>query len=429
MERLEPFLSLGLALAAGTLIGFEREQSRPTDETKESFLGGARTLPLFALVGAVSVLLSGSVGLWFPAIAFAGVVSLLALSFAADLRTGRHRGLTSEAALLLTFLLGALSATDGAFGSTETKVYVVLAVTVVATVLLSLKPRLHAFLRKASVEDVSATLKFLLVAVVVLPQLPRRTFGPLDVLNPFDIGLMAVLIAGISFTGYVAIRLLGPSRGVLVTAAVGGLASSTAVALSFSGRAKQTPELRHGCALAVVLASTIMFPRVLVEVAVVNAALLPRVALPIAAMGLGGLVASFILWRRTQHRQGAPEVVFHNPFELGTAIKFAALFALVLLGAKAATTFFGSAGSYLAGALAGLTDVDAITLSMANLSRESIPHKVASTTIFIGAVSNTLVKAGIATVVGGWAFGREVALAFGGIVAAGGLGLVVMWLV
>ncbi len=428
MERFEPFLSLGLALASGLLIGFEREQSRPAEGSNESFLGGARTLPLFALVGAVSVLLAESLGLWLLAVSFAGLVVLLAVSFAADLRAGRHPGLTSEAALVLTFLLGALSATRGTFDATETKVYVVLSVTVVATLLLSVKPRLHAFLRRASAEDVYATLKFLLVAVVVLPQLPRQTFGPLDVLNPFDIGLMVVLIAGISFTGYVAIRLLGARRGLLLTAAVGGLVSSTAVTLSFSGRARQTPALRHGCALAVVLASTIMFPRVLVEVAVVNAALLPKVALPICAMGIAGLASSYFLWRRTRRGEDSPEVSFHNPFELGTAIKFALLFALVLLGAKAASSWLGNAGSYLAGALAGLTDVDAITLSMASLSRDTIPHEVAATTIFIGAVSNTLVKAGIATVAGGWAFGREVALAFAAVTAAGALGLVVLWL-
>jgi uncharacterized membrane protein (DUF4010 family) len=239
--------------------------------------------------------------------------------------------------------------------------------------------------------------------------------------------VMVALIAGISFSGYVAIRLLGPRRGLGVTGFIGGLVSSTAVTLTFSGRAREAPALRTACALAVVLASSIMFPRILVVVAVVNAALLPLVAPPIAAMGIAGLVASWILWRHSERTERSPDIEFRNPFELSSAIKLALVFVAVLLGAKAATVYFGDKGSYIAGVLGGTTDVDAVTLSMASLARGGLSEKVAATTIYLGSVSNTLVKAGMAIVVGGWDFGRLVLIAFAALLAAGGLSLAALW--
>lgn len=428
MDTYEPFLSLGLALVAGLLIGFEREQSQAAATDASSFLGGVRTHPLFALVGAVSMLLSRQLGLAVVLLSLGAMVAFLAIAYVDDVRSDRSRGLTSEAAFLLSFLLGALAASNQIVAPIERKVFLVASTAVVATILLSLKPRLHSFIRRASAEDVWATMKFLLVAVVVLPLLPNQTFGPLDVLNPFQIGLMVALIAGISFTGYIAIRLLGPRRGLGVTGVVGGLASSTAVTLTFSNRAREVPALRTSCALAIVLASAIMFARVLVEVAVVNPGLLPLVSPPMAAMAVAGLVASWLLWRRSGQTERSPDIELTNPFELSSAIKLALLFALVLLGAKAGTVYLGSKGTYLAGVLGGLTDVDAVTLSVASLAKTTLAAKVAATTIYLGTVSNTLTKAGIAIVVGGWEFGRQILLTFAAILGAGLAGVGLLWI-
>jgi uncharacterized membrane protein (DUF4010 family) len=427
MERYEPFISLGLALVAGLLIGFEREQSQSSSRDTEPFLGGVRTYPLFALVGSVSMLLSRQLGAVVVFLALAAMTTFLAIAYVDDVRRGVSRGLTSEAAFLLTFLLGVLATVESTILPVSRKAFVVISAAVVATLLLSLKPRLHTVSRRVSSEDVLATMKFLLVAVVVLPLLPNRTFGPLDVLNPFEIGLMVALIAGISFSGYVAIRLLGPRRGLGVTGIVGGLASSTAVTLTFSGKARELPALRISCALAVVLASSIMFPRVLVEIAIANANLLPRVSPPIAAMGIAGLIASWRLGRRSSRLETAPDVDLKNPFELSSAIKIALLYAVVLFGAKAATVYFGSKGTYAAGVLGGLTDVDAITLSMASLAKTSLSDQVAATTIYLGTVANTMVKAAIATAIGGWEFGRLVLVAFSAVLVAGLVGLAAIW--
>lgn len=429
MNEYEPFLSLGLALSAGLLIGLEREQSAPLEESEGGFLGGARTYPIFALVGACTMLLARQVGLPVVVFGFLATLAFLVIGYSHDVKNGGDRGLTSEASLLLCFLLGAIALTEGVVEPPKQKIFVVLAVAVVATLLLSIKPSLHSFIRKASKDDVYATLKFLVVAVVVLPLLPDRALGPLQAINPYNLGLMVVLIAGISFVGYVGIRILGPERGIGLTGLIGGLVSSTAVTLSVSGRARQEPRLSGLCALAVVLASSIMFPRVLFEVAVVNEGLVVELAVPMVAMGLAGVLASAVIFRRSSREKAAAGVQFSNPFELSTALKFALLFGGVLFATKAATTYLGTGWTYLASLVAGAADADAVALSMANLAKNgAISREVAVTSTLIGVASNTAVKAVLATVVGGWAYSRQIAVAFAAILAAGGVGLAVVWL-
>ena len=431
MEPYEPFASLGLAVAAGLLIGLERERSKPSDDSRLSFLGGARTHPLLALVGGAAMLSARELGLVAVVVPFGALIVFLALNYAGDVWRDVHRGITSEAAFLLSFLLGVLALTHRVLEPKQ-KIFAVASIAVVATFLLSAKPTLHPLARRISTEDVTGTLKFLIVAVVVLPLLPDRTYGPLDVLNPFQIGMLMVLISGLSFAGYAAIRLLGARRGLGLTGLIGGLVSSTAVTLSMSRRARERPEIVESAALAVVLASTVMFVRVVVIVAVVNPGLRGEVAYPMGLAVAGGAAASLALWLRSgRARPGAQEIAFSNPFDLAAALKFALLFAGILLGSKAATTYLGTAGTYAAGVVAGSTDVDAITLSMAKLAANggSLSHRVAATTIFLGTASNTIVKGVMATVVGGWEFGRRVLGAQLAILVAGTVGAALAWLV
>ncbi len=427
----EPFVSIGVALAAGLLIGFEREQSQPADAPTIGFLGGARTFPLFALVGALSVLLGHGNWLFFPLVSFLGMLGLVTISYADDVRKERDRGLTTEAALLITFLLGALAATRNLIVPEGRRVIVVLGCAVVVTLLLSSKPRLQQLVRVVSRDDLYATLKFLIIAVLILPLLPNQTFGPLQVLNPWNIGLMVALIAGVSFVGYVAIRILGPGRGLAVTALIGGLVSSTAVTMASAGRAKREPGLVTPAALAILLASTIMNLRVLFEVAVVHRPLVIPLLPPIGAMFILGCAASALLYRRANLQQvsfSSAEVNFKNPFELGSAIKSGLLFALILLGAKAAQLYAGTKGMYLAALFAGTTDVDAITLSTANLAHAGLPRQVAMTTIVIGAMSNTLVKGVMAVAIGGVALARPVLGSFAAMIVAAAMALGIGWL-
>jgi uncharacterized membrane protein (DUF4010 family) len=431
VESYEPFLSLGVAVGIGLLVGFERERAaRSADEARE-LTAGARTYPLIALAGALSVLIGRAAGWWIVLPAMLAAVAPLIIAFWFDAKSKREHGGTSEAAALVVFLLGALSQAEEVLQPVEHRLIVSSSIGVLVTLLLSVKMPLHRFLAKTSRQDVFATLKFLVVAAVVLPLLPDRTYGPLDVLNPFEIGLMIALIAGIGFVGYVATRIVGPDRGIAITGIVGGLASSTAVTLAFSGRARTDPHLRGACSVAVILASTIMFVRVIVEVAVVNRDLLPRVVVPFSVMTVvAGIAAGIMYWRDTRAKEngGEPmreEVELSNPVELSAAVKFGLLYGGVLLASKAADTFLGTGGTYVAALVAGLTDVDAITLSMAKLAREGLlSETVAVRAILIGTASNTAVKAGLAVVLGGFRFGRVVLAAFVAALVAGGVTMV-----
>ncbi len=429
MGPYELFASLGVAAAAGLLIGLERERSK-AGERAEAFLGGARTHPVLALAGGVATLAARELGAVAFAVPFVALILFLGLSYAGEVWRDRHRGLTSECAFLVSYLLGALALTRDVIPSTPHKLAAVASVAVITTFLLSAKPMLHPLVRRISTEDVTSTLEFLIVAVVVLPLLPDRTYGPYDVLNPFRIGVLMVLISALSFAAYVAIRLLGARRGLGVTGLLGGLVSSTAVTLSMAGRARERPQIADSAALAVMLASTVMFARVLVIVTLVNPGLRGHVALPMVAGIGGGLLASLFLWNRSGRAVTREETVaLANPFELSAALKFALVFAVVLVGSKAATHLFGSAGTYAAGLLAGLTDVDAITLSVAKLAGDGgVAPEVAATTIFLGTASNTITKGVMGAVVGGWGFGRRVLGAQLAVLAAGAAGAALAWL-
>lgn len=407
MERFEPYTSLGLSLLVGLLLGVEREQSRPR-EAGRAFFGGIRTYPLVALTGAVATLLSGQLGPWPLVVGGAGLVTLLAVGYFRDSSAG-HPGATTELSALLTYLLGALSAAD-VIQPFEKRVFIIAAVAVVATVLLSLKPQLQRFTSTLSNEDVFATLKFLVLAVVILPLLPDQGFGPWEVLNPFSIGVFVCLIAGVDFVGYLAMRFLGANRGMLVTGAIGGLASSTAVTLAAAGRAKETPLIAPLAAISALVASSVMFARLLVVLAAVEARLMQSLLLPMgvmAAVMLGG--TGLVYFREGRRHQAASEVKLSNPFELSAALKFGAFFVGVLLVSRWAQQTFGSGGSYVTGALAGLTDVDAISLSMARLVKSGqVDVQVARTTVVIAASANTVTKSLMALVLGGRAMGVRV---------------------
>jgi len=303
MDSYEPVASLAIALVAGLLVGFEREQSSEANGDPATFVGGARTYPVFSLLGASTALLARQLGAVTVLLGFVGTLAFLLVSYADNLRRGHGHGLTTPGAFLLTFCLGALACSRGVLEPFRERALVVASVAVVTTLLLSIKPALHGFLHRASKQDVFATLKFLVVAVVALPLLPNESLGPLQALNPRLIGTMVVFIAGIGFAGYLAIRLLGAHRGMLLTGLIGGLVSSTAVTLSFSGRAREEPRLASSCATAVTMASAIMFGRVLFVVAVIDAPLVRRLGLPLGAMFLAGLTVSWLQLRRG--RKGA----------------------------------------------------------------------------------------------------------------------------
>jgi uncharacterized membrane protein (DUF4010 family) len=205
-----------------------------------------------------------------------------------------------------------------------------------------------------------------------------------------------VLISGLNFASYILVKVVGAEHGIGLTGILGGLVSSTAVTLGFSQRSKTEPQAAEALTLGILLAWTVMFFRVLLAVAVVNIALAQRLGIGIGLMALVSLGICAWLWWRSRTQTKGTVKSGPNPFELSEAIKFGLMFGVITFVAKAAETFLGSAGLYLAGALAGLTDVDAISLSMANMSLATPANaSLAARTILIAVLSNTLVKSGM----------------------------------
>ncbi len=410
--NLEPWWRFAAALLIGALIGLEREFVQQRSGEQE--FGGIRTFALMALLGAVAAFLTDQYGPLIFLGAYLGLILLLWASLLSSAIRGEEEGITSEVAALLVPLLGAMMIWN--------QPAVAAALGVITALILALKPRLHGVARRMSAEDLRATLEFSIITAVVLPLLPNEGFGPFGVLNPFQIWLLVVFISGIGFLGYVLMKFIGTEQGVGITGLLGGLVSSTATTLSFAGRSKTNAGLSTLLAQGIILASCVMFPRVLIEVAVVNPGLVKRVVVPLVAMLIAGLIGFYILWRRGRAEKKAEHggVELSNPLRLKTAITFGLVFAFVLVAVEAANEYFGSAGVYLASILTGITDVDSITLSVSNLSLKGLlDERVAAIAIIMATIMNTITKAVMAMVLGTPRLRRLVSRAFGVVVLTG----------
>jgi uncharacterized membrane protein (DUF4010 family) len=399
LSDLDLFSRFGTALAIGFLVGLQREFSS-LRESKSPTFAGVRTFPLLAAYGCAAALVADSAGA--PAV-FAVLFALIgALVVAAYVCTGRagDPGATTEVAALITVLLGALCFWG--------KLQLAAALGVTTTVLLSAKIPLVRWISRLTQEDLIAALKFGVVTAVVLPVLPREPLGPppFDVLVPQKLWLMVVLISALGFVGYVLIKVAGPARGIGLTGLLGGMVSSTAVTMSFSQKSRESKGLAKPLALGAIVAWSVMFARILAVLAVVNRGLLSEIWLPfLAVAAAGGLYAG---WLQFSDREASTsEVSFSNPFELSGAFRFGILYALVLLVSRAMQLRFGDRGVLISSLLAGIADVDAITLSLADLSRSGeLGAMTASRGILLAAISNTAVKSGIVLSTGSPGFRR-----------------------
>ena len=404
-------LHFGAALGVGILLGLERERNNRDPDTR---FAGVRTFAIIGLLGGVAAYMEQALGLaWAPLAVFVGLAALVVTAYVATSRKG-DMGLTTEISALLTYLLGALCVWG--------KVEIAAAVGVTCLFLLALKDWLHRIAQRIQPEDIEATLKFTTITLIVLPLLPNENYGPepLKVINPHKIWLMVVLISGINFLSYILVKIVGGKHGVGITGLLGGLVSSTATTLGFAQRSKEEPELARSLAMGILLAWTVMFFRVPVEVLAVNRPLGFRLLVVLAGLAAVSLVLAFFLWRKQNKTEDGDVPARSNPFELWAAIRFGLLFAVVNFGAKAAEVYLGEYGLYLAGALAGLTDVDAITLSMANLALEQ-PDRAhaAGRTVLVAVLSNTVAKGAMAMAMGSGTLRRIIALPTAILVGAG----------
>ncbi|TQE98586.1 MAG: MgtC/SapB family protein [Spiribacter salinus] len=416
MDDLEIFQRLGIALAIGLLFGLERGRHQ-RDKSEGDRIAGVRTFAIAGLLGGVNGWVASLTAAVVLAVAFLGLSVLLGVSYWLRLKKDDDVGLTTEIALLLAFSLGAASVLGNMPAAA--------AVAVITAFLLSMKKRLHRWVARIKRLELEAFLKLGLLSIVILPILPDQGYGPGAALNPYQIWWAVVLVAGLSFFGYAAIRLGGASLGLLMTGLFGGLASSTSTTLALSRLVRVETDLVSHAAAGVVIAGSVTFLRILMLVAVFQSSLVVPLAIPMSVMAGFGLAGAGFLWFPARGVEEGQERLdgLENPLELSAALAFGALLAAVLLAVHTLRTWMGSSGVYAAAALSGVTDVDALTISMAKLVGDDMATTNGATAIFIAAAVNTVVKAGISFAVGGSALGLRVGLVYASVITAGAVSL------
>jgi uncharacterized membrane protein (DUF4010 family) len=389
-----PFDIIGLVIAAlgGAAVGLERQWSGHAEGPTARF-AGIRTFTMLGAVGGLTGWLWNA-GVTAPAgILFAGAVLIVAAAYVAGSR--QEIDGTTEVAALVVLAAGLLAGTG----------FVRLASGIIAliTLLLVEKSRLHALVRRIDDVGLRSGVRFAVMALVVLPLLPQGPYGPLGGVRPRELWLLVLFFSGLSFLGYVARRAVGPGHGELVAGMLGGIVSSTNVTFTFA-RASRT-DLARGSALAfgAVAANAMLFPRVLVATAILNRTLVPSLARYLLAPAVVAVLIALVGARRTWDTN-APDVSLNNPLQLGAAFQMAAVFQVVLMAVHVASRFAGTSGVLSSAALLGLTDVDALTMSMARSAAQTVSPAVAPTAIAVGVLSNTGMKFGIALVAGSGTF-------------------------
>lgn len=410
------YINLGLALGLGLLVGLQREVAK-------SKLAGIRTFPIVtmagAIVGALATALSNAWIIGFGGLAVAILTlnsNYIQIQRKVDNTTS---GQTTEAALILMYFLGAfLVIGDRSLG---------LIIGAVTAVLLHLKPSMHKTAEKLGPKDTKAIMLFAVISLIVLPILPDENYGPLEVFNPFQIWLMVVLIVGLSVVGYFIYKWLGPSKGTLAGGILGGLISSTATTISYSRRSQANRVPYRPIFLVIMLASTVSFARIIIEIGIVAPAYLMQLAPPLAVMLV--LMSGYCVYLYThdpkKQRDDLPEP--KNPAQLTTALVFGGLYAIIVYAVAAGKEYFGETGLYFVSFISGLTDVDAITLSLSNsVKNGQIEASQAWQLIMTGAMANLIFKSGLAAFLGSSSLRRHILWATGVIVVVG-VAVIIFW--
>jgi uncharacterized membrane protein (DUF4010 family) len=403
---------IGIALGLGLLVGLQRERVA-------SPLAGFRTFPLITVSGTIAALLGQSFGGW---IVGAGLIALAGLIIVGNLAKQKKGdldpGLTTEVAMLLMYGVGAYVVVGPAAAA--------IAIGGGVAVLLHLKPEMHSLAARIGNADFKAIMQFVLVSLVILPVLPDQAYGPYQVLNPHRIWVLVVLIVGISLAGYMVYKFFGEKAGVMMGGILGGIISSTATTVSYARRSRQAKGSSKLAAQVILIASTVVFVRVLMLIAATAPASLREAGPPLGAMLGVMMVLSVGTWFVDRHAK-VQMPTQDNPTELKSAILFAALFALVTLGVAAAKEHFGQRGLYVVAILSGLTDMDAITLSTTQIiqSGQTDVH-TGWRLILAAALANLVFKAGTTAVLGDRKLFLRVSALFGVAFAAGIL-ILILW--
>lgn len=401
---------IALAFGIGLLIGLERGWStRDVQPGTRAF--GVRTFAISGLLGGIVGVLAGQPG---EAVGVGGalLIGITFATFAATVivftrtegaATG-NRSATTAVAALLTFILGVFSM----LGSKG----VAAAAAVGAAGVLALRDGIHGWVARISRRELESGLALLAMTFIALPIMPDRPVGPFGGVNLREVWMIAIALAAVSFIGYIAVKYFGEHRGVLLSAAVGGLISSTAVALSNARRAAQGEGSAPLLAAATAIATAISFARVVAIVAALSPLLAWTVGPPLGTAGLAAGVFAFASFhRKSAPSPGQPPAEFRNPFNFWSVLLLAGSMGLLILLGRLIADRFGASGTVASAAAMGLFDVDAMTVSMIRLVPDAIGRDSATWAILTGVATNTLTKVVIAGAIGRGKFAIGVATA------------------
>lgn len=384
MNLTTPFLlSLLVALGIGLIVGMEREFDIVSG--KEHF-AGLRAFALMSVLGCVVTYLAAQFSINILLITVPSLFLFISAFHYSKIQK-ENFGIITELSLALVFFLGVLSGLH--------YIREALAVAVIVSALLALKGKFRETVKRITQEELFAFIKFIILALLLLPFLPDKNFGPAETVNPRNIGFVVVIVSSLSFAGYFIIKYFGAAKGVLFVAFFGGTFSSTAVTWVFSSRSKENETLNIHYAAGIVIACAVMVIRVLVVAALFNLMVFKWLVIPCALTIMGSAVVVFVLIRKASAVSGiSSPMQLGNPLEISSALLFGAQYVAITLFVYYANSYWGTKGLYITGLLSGLADVDAINISVSKLSLSEIAPSTAAIVILLAILSNTVFKIG-----------------------------------
>ena len=415
LTQMDFLIRLVVGLGIGFLIGLEREHAALTKTIKP--FAGIRTIILVVLLAFLSMMMYYMISPWILMISLIGLFGLVSFSYFVVHRD--DAGGTTELSVIISFFLGMLTF----LGFME----ISLAITMIVVGLLSSKIRLHRFIGTITSEELVAVIRFGVIALLIFPFLPNYAIDPYDVINLREVGLIVLLTSGLSFIGYILMRVFGKDYGILLTGIVGGIISSTMITWIFAKKSKEQPSLVHNCMAAIMAASTVMMVRVIIWVFIFNAPLFNDLLVPIFLIILTSLACTlYYNYKAKKQPKEDLDIPLGKPLNLRTAVFFAALYMGVLLFISFSSEKFGDKGIYLTTAIASLTDVNAIIISLTKLAGDSLTFIIASNAIVLATLSNTIVKIGIALYAGSKELKKMVFFGYGVIFLSGIIAFLVL---
>jgi len=403
-ELAAPVEAFTTALGIGLLIGMERER-RPDSAA------GLRTFSLVAMLGCLFALLGEKTGgPWMLAVGLLVVASAMIASNFSSQQEEQYRGFTSEAAIIVTYGLGAAVW----FGYATLAVMLAIA----TTVLLYFKAELKHISERTTPKDINSILQFAVLSLVILPILPSADFGPYGAINPRQVWWMVVLISGLALAGYLALRIIGARHGAAVLGIFGGLASSTATTMMFSRHARNHSELLRMSAIVILIANVMVMVRLGIISSLVAPSLIAPVATVFACGIIPGVAMSIYGWKILSDAGELPMPEVKNPTELKTAVSFGLMYAAVVLAAAWLQDIAGNSGLYIVALVSGLTDADASVLSTLRMfNLDKVPQTEAVIAVTLALMANLIFKIGLVLSIGGPKLARH---ALPGLLAIGG---------